>query len=497
MYPVLDGPHIQAWDTYTIREESISSSSLMDRAVVAIYQWLTQALPPPMQGIYVICGTGNNGGDGLGVALMLHEAGYKVTVWQSGPARSHDAKVRESLLLEQPELHRYVWPEVPPTPCMDVWIIDALLGSGLKGKLKTPFDSMVHAMNHWPGYRISVDMPTGVPTYGFVEGDAFQAHITLSLQCPKHSFFLRENSRFIGDFHLVDIGLHPGYLSEEAPDAYLLEAADVSSLIKPADTYAHKGDNGHALLISGGHGKMGAAILAGRAALRSGCGRLTIHLPESGNAIMQTALPEAMTSVDPHEYCWSTLPSLDHYQAIGIGCGIGVNEISASALHATLQVITCPLVLDADALNILGLHPEFMDMLPDNAILTPHPGEFRRLVPDATDSMRQVKALRKFCRDHRVVIVLKGAFTRIGFPDGRIFYNPTGNPGMATAGSGDVLTGMITGLLAQGYTAQDAAVAGVYLHGLAGDRARNRQGCSQSVIAGDIVEQIGKAFCSL
>jgi NAD(P)H-hydrate epimerase len=281
---------------------------------------------------------------------------------------------------------------------------------------------------------------------------------------------------------------------EQTPSGYrYLTSSYISEKIKKRTKFSHKGTYGHALLVAGSYGKMGAAILAARASLRSGVGLLTCHIPQKGYNIMQISVPEAMVSADASETVFSEIPKLDAYSAVGAGPGLGMNSITQQSLRSLLEMSPAKLVLDADALNILSENKEWLELLPPNTILTPHPKEFERLAGTTANSFVRLQKQLEFSKKYKAIVVLKGAHTAITTPESRVYFNSTGNPGMATAGSGDVLTGIILGLLAQNYSAEDAAVIGVFVHGLAGDLAKAELG-EISLVAGDITTWLGKAF---
>jgi ADP-dependent NAD(P)H-hydrate dehydratase / NAD(P)H-hydrate epimerase len=494
MLPILTAGTIRAWDQFTMNTEPVDSWALMERAVGALEQEIVRVYPPARHPVLLLCGPGNNGGDGLGLARHLAAKHYRVTVWLAASGNTPDHERNLALLSGFPQVRIGSWPDLPPAPSTATLIMDALLGTGFQGALRAPYPAILGWLDDKPGIRISIDMPTGLSADGRSEGPCFPAARTLAFQVPRPAFFLPDSEPWIGQWKLLDIGLHRDFPALEAPETALLERADIAPLLHRRAQFGHKGNFGHALLIAGSTGMYGAARLAGEACLRSGCGKLTLHLPQEGVHVLQTALPEAMVRTDPHFSCWSQAPDMAPYQGLGIGCGIGTNDLSAKALDQVLQREGPPLVLDADALNILALHPELRDRLPANSILTPHPGEFRRLCPKSGDGSDPWQTQREFCLRHRVILILKGACTAIGLPDGRILINPTGNPGMATAGSGDVLTGVLTGLLAQGYPPEQAAMIGVYLHGLAGDLALDCAGSPEALLAGDIIKQLGRAF---
>jgi len=290
--------------------------------------------------------------------------------------------------------------------------------------------------------------------------------------------------------------LHPNAIEQTESVYNFLTKEFISGKIKRREKFSHKGTYGHALLIAGSYGKMGASVLASQACLRSGVGLLTSHVPRLGYEIIQNSVPEAMISIDPFETVFSEVPELSPFSAIGIGPGLDKMPETQFALKALLQAKPNKLIIDADALNILSENQDWYGLLPENTILTPHPKEFERLAGPSSNSFQRLQIQLQFSAKYNVIVVCKGANTCITFPDGRVFFNSTGNPGMATGGSGDVLTGIIVGLLAQNYSPEDATLIGVYLHGLAGNLAATEFG-EYSLIAGDIISHLGKAFLQL
>ncbi|MFW6289812.1 MAG: NAD(P)H-hydrate dehydratase, partial [Mariniphaga sp.] len=329
-----------------------------------------------------------------------------------------------------------------------------------------------------------------------VPENIIKANFTLTFQFPKVSFLFPENEPYTGKWEVLPIGLHPAGIKQVASDLFFLEMQEVKKMIPSRNKFSHKGTFGHALLIAGGYGKMGAAVLGSRACLRSGVGLLTAHVPHFGYSVIQTAVPEAMASIDAHDSIFTEFPDLSQFTAVGAGPGLGKKSNTCRALHELLIAAREPLVLDADALNILSDNKSWLDELPANSILTPHPGEFKRLAGDAANSWERIQKQRDMARKYNVIVVLKGAYTSVALPDGKLYFNSTGNPGMATAGSGDVLTGFILGLLAQRMPPHHAALAGVYLHGLAGDLTAAEKSAN-AIMAGDIIESLGKAFLEL
>lgn len=494
MIPVLNAAAIRAWDRYTIAHEPVESWELMERAVSALREEILADYPPALHPAIILCGPGNNGGDGLGLARELVRCHYRVSVVLAGESATDDHARNLRLLATHPEVRIYRWPDRPDRSSPATLLIDCLLGTGFSGGLRFPYPEILDWAGILPGIRISVDMPTGMSTEEGPAGPCFPADRTLAFQAPRPACFLPECATSLGRWQVLDIGLHPAFPGLSEADTFLLAGSDVAPLLRTRPRFAHKGQCGHALLIAGSTGMFGAARLSAEACLRAGCGKLTLHLPGRGVPVLQTSLPEAMVQADPHQDYWSAAPETGTCQAVGLGCGIGRNAISARAMQDLLDRPCPPLVLDADALNLLAAQPSLLTQLPPGTILTPHPGEFARICPAPHGPGDPWRSQRDFCQRHRVILIRKGAFTAIGLPDGRILINPTGNPGMATAGSGDVLTGILTGLLAQGYDPPDAAVLGTYLHGLAGDLALASVGSEEALLAGDIIRHLGQAF---
>ncbi|HRK80330.1 MAG TPA: NAD(P)H-hydrate dehydratase [Saprospiraceae bacterium] len=495
---ILSAEQTRALDAYTIANEPIASIDLMERASLTFVKWLVQPFPDSDRKVLILVGPGNNGGDGLAVARLLHRRFYDVAVWRChiGAAVSPDFQINwDRLPTEGGAIavhHLHAGDPLPDWP-QGALLIDALFGSGLSRPVTGYWADLIRHCNEQSLTRVAIDVPSGLFTDGPSEGAVLEAHYTFSFETPKLAFFLPDNQQRVGEWRFGSIGLDAGFLSEISTLFHFVEAASARNMLKTRRRFDHKGVFGHALICAGSYGKAGAAVLATRACLRSGAGLVTVHTPRCAYPILQTAAPEAMTLADAHELHISEMPDLSPFSAIGAGCGWGQEELTANALHQLLECAVQPLVLDADALNLLALHPEWMKLLPENTILTPHPKEFERMFGPSNNGFERLEILRKKAAELHVVIVLKGAFSCIASPDGHCYFNATGNPGMATGGSGDVLTGIITGLRAQGYAALDAAVLGVYLHGLAGDLAAKQKG-QEALIAGDLIEMMGAAF---
>ena len=495
---ILSAEDIRRWDEYTIHHEPISPVDLMERAARACVKWLEQC---PWQGMpfHIFCGKGNNGGDGLAIARLLAQRGQTVTVHilEFGHIGTESFQTNLARLHQQPGVDiRFIQDESHFHPFGgDDVLIDALFGTGLNRGLEGVTAALVNHINHSGRPVISIDMPSGLFADRSSRGvTAVEAEYTLSFQCYKLALLLPENEKQVGEPVILDIGLHPDFAAMHYSSFEWLDAAMAKTIYRPRSRYAHKGQMGHALLVAGSFGKMGAAVIAATACLRSGAGLLTCHIPGSGLSTLQTALPEAMVLTDFNSsYVTKLETDSSQYDAIGVGPGLGTAQETRQMLRDLFDSWRGPLVLDADALNNMSQQPGLLQLLPAGSILTPHPKEFERLFgPSADDFERLEKALAQ-AKALRSVIVLKGHHSFIATPEGKGYFNSTGNPGMATAGSGDLLTGILTGLLAQGYQSVEAALLGVYLHGRAGDLAAALWS-EEAMIASDISHQLGAAF---
>ena len=495
---------IREADQFTIAHEPISDIDLMERAATACFNWMVANISNDSK-VKVICGTGNNGGDGLAIARLMAGSGYKVDVYLSGSLEklSQSAAINYSRLLSVSncKIH-YLSPEEddPLKIQKDDVVIDAILGSGLARKVEGSLARLIRQINMSGAIVISIDVPSGLfcdeSSIGSKEDAIIQADYTLTFSPPKLAFFFPENENFLGNRHLLDIGILREFIDQTECKNFFIEKNDCGKIIKKRNRFSHKGTFGHALLFSGSEGKMGAAILSAHACLRAGSGLVTAHIPRSGINIVQSAIPEAMVDIDANDSIFTEVPDLSVYSAIAVGPGIGTAVDTQKALKLLIQNTSIPLVVDADAINILGENRTWLSFIPKESIFTPHMKEFERLTGKTANDFDRNQRQREFSVRYGVYVILKGAFTAITTPSGDCFFNPTGNPGMATGGSGDVLTGLIAGLMAQGYSSLESAVLGVYLHGLAGDLAMEQWG-QESLIASDIINKLGKAFISL
>lgn len=489
---------IRAVDSFTIANEPIKSVDLMERAAVTCADFIKSNYQKHHK-VHVFCGTGNNGGDGLAISRLLLEAKYNVITYivNFSSSFSPDFIVNKARLVKLKHhklIEINISNEVSPISDSDI-IIDAIFGSGLNKPVVGLAAEVIDKINVSRARVIAIDIPSGL----FADdntgnnGAIIYATTTLSFQFPKLSFLFAANHKYVGKWHSLPIGLHKGFIESEPTAYFYLEQDDVAHLLKLRNKFAHKGNYGHALLIAGSLGKIGAAVLASKAALHAGCGLLTAYIPQCGYNILQTALPEAMVSVANDVNIIDNLPDVTTYNSIAIGPGIDNHADTAKQLKLLIQNTTVPLIIDADGLNILSENKTWLSFLPPGSILTPHPKEFERIAGKTATDIERLDLQREFSIKYRIYVIYKGAYSSISTPEGHIYFNSTGNPGMATAGSGDVLTGILLGLRAQNYAMLETCILGTYLHGLAGDIAA-KQKSQEAMLAGDIILAMGKAF---
>ena len=475
----------------------------MERAAIQLTDSIVAEWDKDMK-VVVFAGPGNNGGDALAVARMLAVRGYNVSTWlfNTSGRLSDDCKKNRDRLKDVKQVASFVVVTDefdPPTLDAQTLVVDGLFGSGLNKPLTGGFASLVKYVNTSPAKVVSIDIPSGLMTESNeynVKSNIMKADVTLTLQQPKLSFLFPENQQFIGHVEVLDIGISQEGIDKTDAQFYILEKSDITPCLKRRDPFAHKGSMGHALLVAGSRGMAGAAMLAAKACLRTGVGKVTVHTPACNTLPLQIGVPEVVLDVDSDTNVVSEAVDTDCFKAMGIGPGLGTNENTAIAVIGQMRRAQCPIVVDADALNILAAHKAWLQQIPVGAILTPHIGEFDRLEGVSTDSYERLSKAMLLAERQHAYIVLKGHYTAIITPGGRVLFSPTGNPGMATAGSGDVLTGIITALLARGYTQGEACAIGTYLHGLAGDIAARTLG-EESLIASDIINSLPMAFKEL
>ena len=498
---IFTGAQIHEQDKYTMEHEPIRGIDLMERAAKAITfaicsEWARETP------IVVFAGPGNNGGDALAVARQMAEQGYKVSVYLFNihDRLSEDCETNRKRLVENKKVDVFKEIKVdfdPPKLDADTLVVDGLFGSGLNKPLAGGFASLVKYINQSPAKVVSIDLPSGLMTedntYN-IRSNIIRADLTLTLQQKKLAMLLADNQAYIGKVKVLDIRLSEAFTQKTDASYCIQEENEIRAMLMARDDFAHKGTMGSALIIAGSYGMSGASILATRACLRSGAGKVTVHTPRKNYGIMQMAVPEAVMQMDREETYFSDSVPAEDFDALAIGPGLGRHENTAIAMIAQLRRTQCPIVADADALNILSNHRAWMQQLPKGIILTPHPKELDRLSGNSSNECyeRLMKA-RDLAEHLQGYIILKGHFSALCLPDGKIIFNPTGNAGMATAGSGDVLTGIICGLLARGYKQKEACQLGMYLHGLAGDLAAKETG-KESLIASDIIDYLPQAF---
>ena len=488
-------------DKATTEKHNITSLDLMEHAGTQVFKWLHQRLQNAKVPIHIFCGIGNNGGDGLVVGRLLLEKDYNVHIYIA-----NFTDKRSKCFLKNYDRIKEVtnnWPKLmtsekdfPEINNQDI-IIDALFGIGLNRPPEGWLKPLIQHINASKAFTLAIDIPSGLYANQALEDiDAVvKANHTLTFQAPKLSFFLPETGKFVPFFDIIDIGLDPEYLHKTESLAQLIGKQQAQQFYKPRQAFDHKGTYGHSLIIAGSYGKIGAAVLSSKAAFKIGAGLVTVFVPECGYDIIQTAVPEAMAITDKEDGLITDIDFDIEPSAIGVGMGIGKKAETVSALEKLFKNAKAPMVIDADALNCISENKNLLKVLPKHAILTPHPGELKRLIGEWTDDYDKLEKAKTFSKKHEVVLLIKGAHTVVIFNES-LYINTTGNPGMATAGSGDALTGAITGLLSQGYDSLLAAVFGVYLHGTAGSIASQTMGY-EAVMATDIIENIGNAYMSL
>ena len=509
---IFTAQQIKNWDAYTIKHEPVLSIHLMERAATACFSWIEQHLLLPAaqnidikeKHIKIFCSKGNNGGDGLVIARKLLENNYRATVYilDAGNKATEDFETNLQRLhsITTQVIFLQQGAALPLIDSSDI-IIDAIFGTGLNKPLEGLTAEVVNHINQSNAFVISIDIPSGMfADKSCKELTTIKASHTLSFEIYKTCFLLPENEEAIGEVHIIKICLHKKFETEEETNFTLIDKELIQQIYRPRKKFAHKGTYGHALIVAGSYGKMGAAQLAAKACLRAGVGLLTVRIPATGVEILQATIPEAMTV---------TGETVDYkkYNIIGAGPGLGtapeaVNNIISIINYQQLiypekeKAELCKLVLDADALNILSVHQEMLVQLSPNTILTPHPKEFERLFGKSNSDFERIEMALHNAAKYNCYIILKGHHSFIATPNCRGYFNNTGNAGMATGGSGDVLTGILTGLAAQGYTALQTCILGVYLHGLAGDIAADLFS-QEAMLAGDITHCLGKAFKTL
>ena len=494
---VFSSEQIRNIDAYTIANEPIASVDLMERASEALFSWIAQNLCTTSRYV-IICGPGNNGGDGLAVARMMFFAGFNVVVYCiSSKSYTSDFDINlarlKKISIELNIIHNES--DFPTINKNDI-IVDALYGSGLSRPIDGVGAMLVQHINNSGVVVVSVDIPSGLFSNDNPHPNPYpvvKASICLTFQSPKLSFFFAENEPYIRRWYSLPIGLHPRAIEENPTPYCYMEGGDLKSIFRSRSVFSHKGTYGHCLVVAGSYGMIGAATLCANSAVKSGAGLVTMHVPQCGYSIAQQLVPTAMCRVDIDDHYFTSISDIEKYSSICVGPGLGTNPLTANALANLIRDICVPLLLDADALNIISQNKGYLSALPPNTIITPHPGEFDRLFGKSDCGLERLRKAMDVAKKYKLIVVLKGAYTQIVNSDGCVYFNSTGNAGMAAGGSGDVLTGVIGGLLAQGYSPINAAKVGVYTHGLAGDIAKINYG-ENSLTAQNILESLSLAF---
>ncbi len=491
---------LRSIDNYTIEHDGISSMDLIERVAEAVADEITSRWRSSKP-VMVFAGSGNNGADGLAVSRLLAEQGYQVKVYLfniGGNKLTEECAACRDKLVNQPgvDLQEVVDTFMLPDLQRNLLIVDALFGTGLKAPLSGGYSYLVQRINEAHATVVSIDVPSGLSgdwNPKLISRDVIHANLTLAVQYPRFSFFIEDNAELVGEWKLLDIGLSEEAASNIAVKYYLVEESDVRRALKQRNMYSSKQDYGDAIIYAGSYGMMGAAVLAAKGALRAGVGKLTVESPKCGYTVLQTAVPEALYSHNRGDGVIENIQPMHEYKAVAIGPGIGTMDKTIDALARFLDPREKPVILDADALNCIAKRPNLLTYIPVLSILTPHAGEFDRLFGEHLSAEARLRKAVEVAQHYKIIIVMKGRYTAIVRPDGKIYFNSSGCPAMATAGSGDVLTGMIAAMIAQGYKPEIATLVSVFIHGYAGELASMDHG-DYGVTAMDIANNVGRAI---
>lgn len=500
---ILSAEQIKVVDQYTIANEPISSIDLMERAALGCIKRLIKLINIDAP-VYIICGKGNNGGDGMAIGRLLYERGFdaKAIVINDNNKFSNDSQINYELFKTRfPENIKDVQTieELKQhTPDKSAVIIDAIFGSGLNKPVEGFTAQVIQYINQNFRKIISIDVPSGlyIDQSSKENQNIIHSTLTLSLQLPKLAFLLAENKNFVPEFELINIGLSEAGISEHGTNYFYITNQFISSLLKKRNKFDHKGTFGHALLMAGSNGKSGAAIISAKACLRSGAGLLTVHSNKETLQALLQQLPEAMSDADAESDHISEIERLENYDAVAFGPGVGTHEDTQRTLKKLLNYYKGNIVIDADGLNILSENKTWLEFLPANTILTPHPKEFERLAGKSENDFERLKDLKNFALKYKCIVILKGAHSATAMPDGNILFNSSGNAGLAKGGSGDGLTGIILGLLARGYNAPQSALIATFIHGYAADLCAKKMS-QESILISDVIDRLSKAFQKL
>lgn len=461
--------------------------------------------------VAIFCGKGNNGGDGFVIARHLHQAGVTVDCWFLGPIDqlSHDSRVNfDAAAGHGVRLHQVLSTDDVPTEVPCDLVVDAVFGTGFSGVPNEVAAAVIERINKMEDVVLAVDVPSGVnASDGTCGGAAVRAKITYTLGLPKYGLYVSPGREFAGEVIVVPIGIPEESIETVGPTSELITPEYVTAKLPARKPDGHKGDFGWVLAIAGSTGMTGAAVLAGVSALRSGCGLAAIACPESVQPVVASSARELISHPLPDvgkrgalalRGLGEILELQKKYDSLIIGPGLGRHHETSELLRRLVGRVNKPMVIDADGLNAFEDHSDLLADKPYPLVITPHAGEYARLTGNEvpTEIHARIKMAREMAKLLKLTLVLKGSPTIVAGQDGQTYLNPNGNSGMATAGSGDVLSGIIGSFLAQGMSGIDAALCGVYIHGSAGDIARDEFG-ERGMIAGDMVSLLPRAICDL
>ena len=488
MLSIIPGKSVSELDKAFISYEGITSLELMERAADSFCNWFLGNFPNYKRDIFIFCGPGNNGGDGLAIARILSKKTDKVHVVYFEEAKNCSSDYQSNFAGLPENINKIPVNDFSFKISKHDFIIDGIFGVGINRPLEGIFKESIEKLNRIEGIKISIDIPSGIPSDSILVGTGFQAGITITFQFPKFSLLFPEHATFVGDLHIADIGISDSFLESFSDQKFLIRKTDMTGMHKKFHNFSHKGNYGRVLIIGGSVGKVGAVLMASKSALRTGSGLVHAHIPKEERMVLQIAVPEVMV-FDSQE-----IKEYDQFDAMGIGPGWGM-DVDISFYKELLITYCKPVVIDADGINLISKNPDLLNLIPKNSILTPHLKEFERLVGNCENHEERLKKAKDLSKEYNIYIVLKGAYTSITCPDGNQYFNSSGNKYMATAGSGDVLTGMITSFLGQGYKPFNAAICGVFHHGLAGELASEVK--RRGLIASDIIDYIPATYTQL
>jgi len=492
---ILSATQIKSCDVATI-ESGVSSLNLMERAAAKCVEWIEMNFKTTNR-FLIFCGTGNNGGDGLATARMLYEKGFDVEVYidRANLNFKADAEINFRKIKKISGIEIKDFGDFSKTIKEKTVLIDALFGYGLNRKLSGKVKNLVETLNQTTLPKVSIDIPTGLFADKVIEKDSvvFKADFTLTFQFYKRSFLHPETGRFCGKTEVLDIDLDSKFIEDAKTDYFVIDNSIIRKIYKPREDFSNKGTFGKSILVGGSYGKIGAVLMSSLSALKTGSGLTFTMAPDCGNLILQSQIPEAMFISSGKNYIGEI--KIQDKAIYGIGPGLGKEKQTQKALLEFLKSYKNPVVLDADALNILAENQN-LNLIPKHSVITPHPLEFERLFGKTENSFDRIELAKEKAKESQIFIVLKDHHTAIITPDKKVYYNITGNSGMAKGGSGDVLTGIITSLISQKYEIKEACIFSVWLHGKAGDFAAE-EFSRESMLPTDLINKIGEVFKSL